>query len=376
MLNNEIMTQKPKQGYKFIYRYYDDDGSYIGQTKQSLKKRAGSMAGTNYTNKDSKFARAIIEKGFNHFNVEILCECLEEEADKKEEEYINQFDSLHNGYNSIPGGAFYFPGLGANNLKTPDILHILHEENLKKFKAFINSDNLLKTIVIPSTDNSCDLLFFTPYKNCTGIKDNNGILWCCKISNQKYEFNEETKRIEESNKNKYIISFTIFGDKFENSKVSYLSEFGLDDLFNEKLTSEFFDLLNVMLNPIMREMYHPFKDIFNDKDIANKADEILQVLDNIQFRDFDKNNRSLISILKRFEVNTLYKNIELKKDKYKLCYSYLTGLKDLGYLYLLNSANEIACVDFLVKDSYEAFKNNRLDAIKKNIDKLTFDSLV
>ena len=91
MLNNEIMTQKPKQGYKFIYRYYDDDGSYIGQTKQSLKKRAGSMTGTNYTNKDSKFARAIIEKGFNHFNVEILCECLEEEADKKEEEYINQF---------------------------------------------------------------------------------------------------------------------------------------------------------------------------------------------------------------------------------------------------------------------------------------------
>lgn len=373
MLNNEIMKQKPKQGYKFIYRYYDDDGSYIGQTKQSLKKRAGSMTGINYTNKDSKFARAIIEKGFNHFNVEILCECLEEEADKKEEEYINQFDSLHNGYNSIPGGAFYFPGLGANNLKTSDILH---EENLKKFKAFINSENLSKTIVIPNTeDNTCDLLLFTPYENCTGIKDNNGILWCCEISEQKYEFNEETKRIEKSNKDKYIISFVIFGDRFENSKINYSSEFSLKDLFNEELTLEFFDLLHMMLNPLLREMCHPFKDIFNDKDIVNKADKILQVLDNIQFRDFDKNNRSLINILKRFEVDTLSKNIKLKKDKYTLCYSYLTGLKDLGYLYLLNSANEIACVDFLVKDSYEAFKNNQLDAVKKNIDKLTFDSL-
>ena len=80
---DEILKQKPKEGYKFIYRYYDDYGSYIGQTKKSLKERAGKD-GKSYLTTVNKWSDAIREKGIEHFNVEILEECLESEADKLE----------------------------------------------------------------------------------------------------------------------------------------------------------------------------------------------------------------------------------------------------------------------------------------------------
>ena len=106
MLDLEIMVKKPKDGYKFIYRYFDETGSYIGQTKKSLKARAGKD-GKLYCKNDNKWSQAILEKGFDHFNVEILCECLESEADKKEKEFIRQFDSRQSGYNTSPGGLWY-----------------------------------------------------------------------------------------------------------------------------------------------------------------------------------------------------------------------------------------------------------------------------
>ena len=103
MLDLELMLKKPATGNKFIYRYFDDEGSYIGQTKKSLKVRAGKD-GKLYCKNDNKWSQAILEKGFNHFNVEILCECLESEADKKEKEFIKKFDSRRSGYNTSPGG--------------------------------------------------------------------------------------------------------------------------------------------------------------------------------------------------------------------------------------------------------------------------------
>lgn len=58
-----IINLKPKNGFKFIYRYYDEDGSYIGQTKKSLKQRAG-VNGKNYTRTESAWSNEIKKKGF------------------------------------------------------------------------------------------------------------------------------------------------------------------------------------------------------------------------------------------------------------------------------------------------------------------------
>lgn len=146
MLNEELMKRKPQTGNKFIYRYWDDEGSYIGQTKVSLKSRAGKN-GKSYCDKDSKWSRAISEKGFDHFNVEILCECLEADADKEEKKYIKQFDSRRHGYNTTPGGAYYNPAWGNNNyakyLKPDMIDEILKPNNFftDDFISWYNSLN-------------------------------------------------------------------------------------------------------------------------------------------------------------------------------------------------------------------------------------------
>lgn len=108
MQRGEITTRKPKKGHKFIYRYFDEEGSYIGQTKKSLKERAGKE-GKNYLRDNNKWSQAILEKGFSHFDVEILCECLEEDADEREKFFIERFNSRTEGYNSTYGGKCYNP---------------------------------------------------------------------------------------------------------------------------------------------------------------------------------------------------------------------------------------------------------------------------
>lgn len=105
MADKSLMKRHPKDGYKFIYRYYDDCGSYIGQTKQCLQKRAGKN-GCNYCTVSTKWSSAIKEKGFEHFNVEIITECICTDADKLEKFYIKQFDSITHGYNTSPGGKY------------------------------------------------------------------------------------------------------------------------------------------------------------------------------------------------------------------------------------------------------------------------------
>lgn len=107
-IRSEIINRKPAPGYKFIYRYYDEDGSYIGQTKKTLKQRAGKD-GKAYLTNNSKWSSAIIEKGIDHFQVEILAECLESDADRLEKEYIKKYNSRKSGYNSTFGGNCYNP---------------------------------------------------------------------------------------------------------------------------------------------------------------------------------------------------------------------------------------------------------------------------
>lgn len=128
--------RKPEEGKKFIYRYYDVEGkSYIGQTKSSLFTRAGGTDGKNYTVSDSKFRDAILEKGFDSFEYEILEEVAMELADERERYYIRKFDTRKNGYNSTNGGRCYYADMiGMHKTKGPKYLVDLNsypEEQLK-----------------------------------------------------------------------------------------------------------------------------------------------------------------------------------------------------------------------------------------------------
>lgn len=103
----KIISYTPKKGYKLIYRYSSDWGDYIGQTSLSIKGRAGNYGSKYLNNNDSKWAKAIKKYGIDQFNIEILAEVPEAEADEKEKYYIAKYNSWQAGFNSTPGGKIY-----------------------------------------------------------------------------------------------------------------------------------------------------------------------------------------------------------------------------------------------------------------------------
>lgn len=138
MIFDQKWKEKPRKGYEFIYRYYDDQGkSYIGHTKQSLCLRAGGKRGAGYTQASSKFQEAISINGFESFNYEILEEVPCTDVDEKEKYYVSKFDSKHNGYNSTDGGNIYY-----ENMKKRCYTIDLREYNNEQL------DNLLNNAVI------------------------------------------------------------------------------------------------------------------------------------------------------------------------------------------------------------------------------------
>lgn len=99
-----------------IYRHWivNDKGvvkSYIGQTTNKRPEHRWKKDGRGYTGGDTKFARAIKKYGWNNFTHQILlkieCETKEELIfwlNEWEEYYIWYYNSVNNGYNSLPGG--------------------------------------------------------------------------------------------------------------------------------------------------------------------------------------------------------------------------------------------------------------------------------
>lgn len=102
-------------GYmNIVYRHINKTNGkiYVGQTSKTLNERCGLEGyGYLYSNgktSNNKFANAIRKYGWENFDHEILKENLnDDDADYWENYYINEFDSIKNGYNSISGGKKY-----------------------------------------------------------------------------------------------------------------------------------------------------------------------------------------------------------------------------------------------------------------------------
>ena len=101
-----MINTLPKQGYGYIYKYTSPSGkSYIGQTTDSLYKRAGGPNGKRYRT-CPVFYNAIRKYGFRNFDVEILAEVPKQQLDAAERKYIEIFNTqLPNGYNVSNGGS-------------------------------------------------------------------------------------------------------------------------------------------------------------------------------------------------------------------------------------------------------------------------------
>lgn len=101
-MDDQILSKKPRYGYGFIYCYTSPSGKkYIGQTRTTLKHRAGAN-GKSYQG-CSAFNNAIKKYGWENFQVEILEEVPLDVIDETEINYILDYDTINPnfGYNIV-----------------------------------------------------------------------------------------------------------------------------------------------------------------------------------------------------------------------------------------------------------------------------------
>lgn len=99
-MDDQTLSKKPQYGYGFIYCYTSPSGKkYIGQTRTTLKQRAG-VNGKSYQG-CSAFNNAIKKYGWENFQVEILEEVPLDVIDETEVNYILDYNTVDPkfGYN-------------------------------------------------------------------------------------------------------------------------------------------------------------------------------------------------------------------------------------------------------------------------------------
>ena len=95
-----------KTYYIYVHINKTNNKVYVGQTCQKPERRWGHQ-GEHY-NRNPKFWAAIQKYGWDNFEHRILESNLTlEEANQKEQEWIQYYDSMENGYNMQSGGNNY-----------------------------------------------------------------------------------------------------------------------------------------------------------------------------------------------------------------------------------------------------------------------------
>ena len=92
--------------YKVYCYYSPSDKYYVGQTRKSLNERANQGKGYRSS---KKFYRAILKYGWDWFSkhrIILKSDLTKKEADYWERYYIQEFNSIDNGYNIQTGGEF------------------------------------------------------------------------------------------------------------------------------------------------------------------------------------------------------------------------------------------------------------------------------
>ena len=91
----------------YIYRIYNDvnDKSYIGQTVKSLEYQMSLHRNSMVTGQTQPLYVAMRELGWDNFHIELIQEAKSlEELDELEVYYIQEYNSIENGYNVQHGG--------------------------------------------------------------------------------------------------------------------------------------------------------------------------------------------------------------------------------------------------------------------------------
>ena len=123
---------------------------YIGQTNDLEERKYKHYR--HFLNKrcDTKFYKAVLEYGVENFSYEILQRGIftAEELNKLEIQYIAQYNSYFNGYNSTKGGHYIPPNKGAKKLNK-NLLQQIKDDI--KFKDISLVEIASKYSLAPST---------------------------------------------------------------------------------------------------------------------------------------------------------------------------------------------------------------------------------
>lgn len=156
----ETMKYTPSEGNKIIYKFSNRYGDYIGQTKFSVRKRAGINGKWYLENPDTKWAYGIKTFGFDGFGITILEECPEDQADEREKFYIAKYNSWQEGFNSTPGGAIWqCPSGGLRKFKV-EVKDLFDELDTNALEAWVGIYDLLlcDKVEVPLVKGREDLL--------------------------------------------------------------------------------------------------------------------------------------------------------------------------------------------------------------------------
>lgn len=90
--------------YKFTHTV--SGRSYIGQTVQDPnRRRLEHISGSRYTNKEYHFHNALRKYGIDAFTFEVIAEATSiTELNLLEEKYVDEYDSINNGFNIRQAG--------------------------------------------------------------------------------------------------------------------------------------------------------------------------------------------------------------------------------------------------------------------------------
>lgn len=195
---------------------------YIGQSID-INRRWRSHK-KDYKNIDTKFYRAIRKYGLNNFSFEVIEQSSIDKLDERESYWIRFYNSIEDGYNTIPGGVKGVPFptklsdeevnkicalLKDSSLLQKDIARIfnVHENtiqniNVGKSRRLLNWDYPIRSKSIKNICPNCGKEFSLKRKYCSDE--------CAKLAQQKVERpsrNELKKMIRES-------TFVFIGKKY------------------------------------------------------------------------------------------------------------------------------------------------------------------
>ena len=118
----------------YVYIIYNNvnDYVYIGQTCSSLQSRLIEHIRHSSYHQVRNFFREPLKTGEDKYYIDFLEECSEDQLDNLERLYIEEFDSVKNGYNSTLGGQ-------SRKCYTDEHILMCYKGNVKETALLLNT---------------------------------------------------------------------------------------------------------------------------------------------------------------------------------------------------------------------------------------------